>query len=57
MSLFEFIVSMISVLIALASERAAVQIITAGIVVTTLVYATFLRFLPGALSADLPLSA
>lgn len=44
------------VLVALASERTAVQVISAGIVVVTLLYGTFVRFLPGAISGGLPLS-
>jgi hypothetical protein len=44
------------VIVALVSERTAVQVISAGIVVVTLLYATFVRFLPGAIGAGLPLS-
>ncbi|MEE4175183.1 MAG: hypothetical protein V2I57_13105 [Xanthomonadales bacterium] len=44
------------VIVALVSERTAVQVLSAGIVVLTLLYATFVRFLPGAISAGLPLS-
>jgi hypothetical protein len=42
--------------VALISERTAVQVISAGIVVVTLLYGTFVRFLPGAIGGGLPLS-
>lgn len=46
----------LSAVVALLSERTLVQVICAGIVVITLVYGTFVRFMPGAVSAGLPLS-
>lgn len=41
---------------ALLSSRTVVQAISAGIVVTFLLYGTFVRFMPGAISAGMPLS-
>ena len=41
---------------ALSTERTAVQAVCAAIVVVMLLYGTFVRFLPGAISAGLPLS-
>jgi hypothetical protein len=46
----------VCVIVALVSERTAVQVISAGIVVATLLYGVFVRFLPGAIGAGLPLS-
>jgi hypothetical protein len=46
----------VCVLIALSTERTAVQVISAGVVVGMLLYGTFVRFLPGAIGSGLPLS-
>lgn len=40
----------------IVTERSIVQLIGSGIVVTTLVYGTFVRFLPGEIGSGLPLS-
>ncbi len=44
------------VCLCLVTERTVVQVVGSGIVVATLVYGTFVRFMPGQVSAGLPLS-